>query len=235
MNGGDPKPAGFELTSESLARAEAVIAKYPEGRQQSAVLAVLDLCQRQNGGWLSQAAIEYTGRLLDMAAIRVHEVASFYTMLSLRPVGRHRVNVCTTTPCWLRGSDDIVRACEAALGIQLGETTADGEFRILFGIAVAAFASPFLNAEWLQEMPGPLEVIVFAFLGMPSYVCASGATPLVAILIAGGVSPGAGLAFLLTGPATNVTTFGVLSRLHGRRLALAFGVCMPTCETILAS
>ncbi len=130
MSGGDAKPAGFELTSANLARVEAVVAKYPEGRQQSAVLAVLDLCQRQNGGWLSQAAMEYTGRLLDMAAIRVHEVASFYTMFSLRPAGRHRVNVCTTTPCWLRGSDDIVRACEAALGIKLGETTADGEFSL---------------------------------------------------------------------------------------------------------
>ncbi|MFQ5953879.1 MAG: NADH-quinone oxidoreductase subunit NuoE [Kiloniellales bacterium] len=130
MSRGDTKAASFELTAENLARADTVIAKYPQGRQQSAVLAVLDLCQRQNGGWLTQAAIEYAARLLDMPEIRVHEVATFYSMLKLRPVGRHLVNVCTTTPCWLRGSDDIVRACEQTLGIELGETTADGKFTL---------------------------------------------------------------------------------------------------------
>lgn len=94
---------------------------------------------------------------------------------------------------------------------------------ILLGLVVAALASPLLEGEWINSLPAAFEVEFFALLGMPVYVCAAGATPLVAILILKGVSPGAALAFLLTGPATNVTTFGVLSQLHGRRIALAFG------------
>ncbi len=123
-------PERFELTQENLDLANNSIAKYPAGRQQSAALPVLDLCQRQGGGWLSQAAIEYVARFLDMPAIRVHEVATFYAMFRLRPVGRHLVQVCTTTPCWLMGSDGVVKACERALGIGLGETTADGAFTL---------------------------------------------------------------------------------------------------------
>jgi len=94
---------------------------------------------------------------------------------------------------------------------------------ILVGLGIASLVHPLFRSEWLQVLPPGTEVLVFALLGMPTYVCASGATPLVAVLIYKGVSPGAALAFLLTGPATNITTFGVLSRLHGRRLALAFG------------
>ena len=123
-------PAQFELTPENLDLANIMVAKYPPGRQQSAALPVLDLCQRQGGGWLSQAAIEYVARFLDMPAIRVHEVATFYSMFRLRTVGRHLVQVCTTTPCWLMGSDGVVKACERVLGIGLGETTADGEFTL---------------------------------------------------------------------------------------------------------
>ena len=123
-------PTQFELTPENLDLANIMVAKYPPGRQQSAALPVLDLCQRQGGGWLSQAAIEYAARFLDMPAIRVHEVATFYSMFRLRPVGRHLVQVCTTTPCWLVGSDGVVNACERVLVIGLGETTADGEFTL---------------------------------------------------------------------------------------------------------
>lgn len=94
---------------------------------------------------------------------------------------------------------------------------------ILVGLAVAALVEPLLREQWLDYIPAWLEVAFFALLGLPTYVCASGATPLVAVLIHKGVSPGAALAFLLTGPATNITTFGVLSRLHGHRVALAFG------------
>ncbi len=133
MNGGVTTAAGpaqFELTPENLDLANAMVGKSPPGRQQSAALPVLDLCQRQGGGWLSQAAIEYVARFLDMPAIRVHEVATFYSMFRLRPVGRHLVQVCTTTPCWLMGSDGVVKVCERVLGIGLGETTADGEFTL---------------------------------------------------------------------------------------------------------
>jgi uncharacterized protein len=97
---------------------------------------------------------------------------------------------------------------------------------LLIGLAVAALAGPLLDAAWLTALPWGVDVVLFALLGMPSYVCASGATPLVAVLIHHGVSPGAALAFLLTGPATNVTTFGVLSQLHGRNVALAFGAAI---------
>ena len=90
----------FAFTAENLARAKQIMARYPEGRQASAVIALLDLAQRQNGNWLSCEAIEYVANLLDMAPIRVHEVATFYTMFNLKPVGRHFIQVCRTTPCW---------------------------------------------------------------------------------------------------------------------------------------
>ena len=95
---------------------------------------------------------------------------------------------------------------------------------IVFGLILAAVVEAFLPASWLQRLPAALEVPAFAILGLPTYVCASSATPFVAVLLFKGVSPGAALAFLLTGPATNVTTFGVLARLHGRRIALCFSV-----------
>jgi len=97
---------------------------------------------------------------------------------------------------------------------------------ILAGLVVASTMGPVLEAGWLQQLPGPAEVVVFALVGMPLYVCASGATPLVAVLVAGGISPGAGIALLLAGPATNVTTFGVLKQMHGRSVAVVFGLAM---------
>ena len=124
------QPETFSFDAEHAEKAKAFIAKYPEGRQASAVLPLLDLAQRQNGGWLPGAAVEYVAEMLDMAEIRVWEVASFYTMYNLEPVGKTCVNVCPTTPCWLRGSADIVTACEEELNIGLGETTGDGEFTL---------------------------------------------------------------------------------------------------------
>lgn len=122
------QPAMFAFTPKNLKRAEQIIAKYPPGRQASAVLPLLDLAQRQNGNWLSRAAMDYVAALLDMPPIRVYEVATFYTMFNLQPVGRYFLQICTTTPCWLRGSDEVVRACERKLGIRMGETTPDGKF-----------------------------------------------------------------------------------------------------------
>ncbi len=121
----------FAFTPETMAKAEQAMARYPEGRRASAILALLDLAQRQNGGWLSGEAIEYVANLLDIAPIRAHEVASFYSMLNLKPVGTHFIQVCRTTPCWLCGSDDITKACLDTLGIGLGETTADGQFTVV--------------------------------------------------------------------------------------------------------
>jgi len=125
------EPGTFAFTPENMELAQRIIAKYPPGRQQSAVMPLLDLAQRQNGNWLPRVAIDYVADMLEMPRIRAHEVATFYTMYNLRPVGKHFVQVCTTTPCWLRGSDEIVHACEKKLGINLGETTADGQFTLV--------------------------------------------------------------------------------------------------------
>lgn len=125
------QPKDFAFTAENLAKAQAIIAKYPAGRQRSATLPLLDLAQRQHDNWLPLAAIRHVAEMLSVPEIRVLEVASFYTMYNLAPVGRHFVQVCTTTPCWLRGSDKIVEACEKHLGIKCGETTPDGQFTVI--------------------------------------------------------------------------------------------------------
>jgi NADH dehydrogenase (ubiquinone) flavoprotein 2 len=127
---GIDQPDSFAFDAENEAQAAKVIARYPEGRQASAVLALLDLAQRQCGGWLPRAAMDYVAERLGMAPIRVYEVVSFYEMYYDRPRGKHEVRVCTTTPCWLRGSADLVKTCEAELGIHVGETTADGEYSL---------------------------------------------------------------------------------------------------------
>jgi len=114
----------------------------------------------------------------------------------------------------------------AALRTGLGEMVDRTAPWILLGLMVAAVVEPFLATEWLLSFPAFWQVPFFAIVGMPTYVCAAGATPFVAVLLAYGVSPGAALAFLLTGPATNVTTFGLLTQLHGRRVAATFSVTM---------
>jgi NADH-quinone oxidoreductase E subunit len=124
------QPETFAFTTENLDRAKAIIAKYPPGRQASAVLPLLDLAQRQHDGWLPRAALEHVADLLEMTKISVYEVATFYTMFNLEPVGRFHVEVCTNLPCWLRGSDEVVGACRKNLGIDVGETTEDGLFTL---------------------------------------------------------------------------------------------------------
>ena len=121
----------FAWTAENAAKVPQIIARYPEGRQRSAVMALLDLAQRQVGaetgtqGWLPLPVMEFVARELDMPILRVVEVATFYTMYNLVPVGRFHVQVCGTTPCMLRGSDDIMAACKAR-GMAKGHTTPDG-------------------------------------------------------------------------------------------------------------
>ena len=125
----DRQPVGFAFSDENRAKAEAAIAKYPEGRRQSAVMPLLDLAQRQEG-WVSVAAMDVIADILEVPAIRVYEVATFYTMFNLEPVGEFLVQICTTTPCMLRDSDAIVDACRSHLGIDFGETTTDGKFTL---------------------------------------------------------------------------------------------------------
>jgi NADH-quinone oxidoreductase subunit E len=123
----EKQPPSFAFTPENLAWAKAQMAKYPEGRQQSAVIPVLWRAQEQAGGWLPQKAIEATAELLGMAKIRVLEVATFYTMFNLAPVGRYHVQLCGTTPCMLRGAEDLKKVCERMIGHET-HVSADGTF-----------------------------------------------------------------------------------------------------------
>ena len=152
------QPESFEFTAENLKRAQAHIAKYPPGRQASAVLPLLDLAQRQHGGWLPRAAMDHVAEMLGMAPIRVYEVATFYTMLNLRPVGRYLLQACTTTPCWLRGSDEVVRACQSKLGVSVGGTTPDGLFTLVEVECLGACDNaPILqvNDDFYEDLDGP--------------------------------------------------------------------------------
>jgi NADH-quinone oxidoreductase subunit E len=123
----EKQPAHFAFTAENLAWAKAQIARYPEGRQQSAVISILWRAQQQCGGWLPQKAIEATADILGMARIRVLEVATFYTMFNLAPVGRFYVQLCGTTPCMLRGSEDLKKVCRRMIGDE-NHVAADGAF-----------------------------------------------------------------------------------------------------------
>jgi NADH-quinone oxidoreductase subunit E len=161
------QPESFQFSPENLDMAKAHIAKYPSGRQASAVLPLLDLAQRQSGGWLPRAAMDYVAQMLGMAPIRVYEVGTFYTMLHLQPVGRYLLQACTTTPCWLCGSDDVVAACEKKLGIAMGETTADGMFTLIEVECLGACVNaPVLqvNDDFYEDLDGPAtEALLDAF------------------------------------------------------------------------
>jgi len=128
---GPDQPKEFAFTAENLTKAKAIIAKYPANKQQSAVMPLLDLAQRQSGNWLPRVAMDYVADMLSMPRIKAYEVATFYSMYNLKPVGKHFVQVCTTTPCWLMGADGVVDACKKRLGIGFGETTADGQFTLV--------------------------------------------------------------------------------------------------------
>jgi NADH-quinone oxidoreductase subunit E len=123
------QPKEFSFTAENLAWAQDEIKKYPEGREQSAVISLLWRAQEQNGGWLPQKAIEAVAAMLGMAKIRVLEVATFYTMFLLSPVGRKaHVQVCGTTPCLLRGAEELFKVCRRRINEQPFQVSADGDF-----------------------------------------------------------------------------------------------------------
>jgi NADH-quinone oxidoreductase subunit E len=132
-----PLVARFAFSPENLAKAEALMANYPPDRKASAVIGLLDIAQRQQG-WLPRSAMDEVAKLLDMAPIRVYEIATFYTMFHLKPKGRHLLQVCTTTPCWLRGSDAVMKACREA---------ADGE---VFSIQEVECLGACVNAPVVQ-------------------------------------------------------------------------------------
>jgi NADH-quinone oxidoreductase E subunit len=152
------QPESFEFTPENLEQAKAHIAKYPPSRQASAVLPLLWIAQEQHGGWLPRAAMDHVAQILEMAPIRVYEVATFYTMFNLRPVGRYLLQACTTTPCWLRGSDAVVQVCRSKLGIEVGGTTADGLFTLVEVECLGACVNaPILqvNDDFYEDLDAP--------------------------------------------------------------------------------
>jgi NADH-quinone oxidoreductase subunit E len=120
----------LKFSDEALALSQRMIKRYPEGKQKSALIPLLHIAQAEFGGWLSSDAMDYVASLLDITPIEVYEVASFYSMFNLKPVGKCVIEVCHTGPCWLLGSDDIVKYIEKKLSIKVGQTTADGMFTL---------------------------------------------------------------------------------------------------------
>jgi len=121
------QPESFEFNSKNLSYAEKIIKKYPEGKQQSAVMALLYLTQKQNGNWIPLAAMKYLGKFLKMPYIKVYEVATFYSMYNLAPVGKHFIQVCTTTPCMIKGAYKIVEACKEKISENENELLKDND------------------------------------------------------------------------------------------------------------
>ena len=115
------QPESFEFTTSSKEAAKIIISKYPEGKQQSAVMALLYIAQKQNNNWIPLAAMKYIGKFLDMPYIKVYEVATFYSMYNLAPVGKHFIQICTTTPCMIRGAYKLVEACKEKVSVKENE------------------------------------------------------------------------------------------------------------------
>ena len=160
------QPPSFAFTPENLARAEKEIAKYPPGRQASAVISLLWIGQEQQG-WVTHPMIEVVALQLDMAFIRVLEVATFYTMFNLAPVGKYHLQVCTTPPCMLRGSDDIVAVCKKHIGKAQMTPTADGllSWTEVECIGACANAPVFqVGSDYYEDLDGPIaEKLIAAF------------------------------------------------------------------------
>lgn len=130
------EPASFAFDAESEAKIATIIKRYPEGKQASAVIPLLYVVQKQMGrltgsAWVPRVAMDVVAERLGMPPIRVYEVATFYFMFNTRPIGKYHLQVCGTTPCWLRGSDEVLRACKDAGGLKgYGDTSADGNFTL---------------------------------------------------------------------------------------------------------
>jgi NADH-quinone oxidoreductase subunit E len=169
---------GFAWTAENAALAKTIVGRYPPGRQHSASIPLLDLAQRQVGaetgtqGWLPIPVIEFVAAYLEMPYIRAYEVATFYTMFNLAPVGRYHVQVCGTTPCMLRGSDDVFAACKAK-GLTKGHTTEDGLFTLNEVECLGACA----NAPMVQINDDNYEDLTFESMSAIIDALAAGETP----------------------------------------------------------
>ena len=120
----------MKFSEQRLKEAEAIIARYPQGKQKSAVIPILHIAQEENNGWLSTEAMDYVATLLNILPIEVYEVATFYSMYNLKPIGKYLFEVCQTGPCMLNGSDHIIDYIKQTLNIGIGETTTDGMFTL---------------------------------------------------------------------------------------------------------
>jgi NADH-quinone oxidoreductase subunit E len=162
----EQQPASFAFNAANQARVDQWIAKYPAGRQASAVIAALWIGQEQEG-WVSKPMVEHVAKMLAMPFIRVLEVATFYTMFNLHPVGDYLVQVCTTTPCWLRGSDDVVAACKKHIAPRPGTISADGKFSWMEVECLGACVNaPMLQIgkDFYEDLDGPkTEALLEAF------------------------------------------------------------------------
>lgn len=157
------EPTDFAFDAIAEAAVAKAISYYPEGRQVSAVKTLLDIAQRQiaretGSAWVPRVAMDVIAKRLGVAPIRVYEIVTFYTMFNTKPVGKYHLQVCTTTPCWLRGSDDVVAACKKASGIEnFGHTSADGLFTMTEVECLGACVnSPILqiNDDYYEDMDG---------------------------------------------------------------------------------
>jgi NADH-quinone oxidoreductase E subunit len=145
----------FTFSKEALLRIDKILSQYPGDRKASAVLPLLDLAQRECDGWLPTNAMETVGQILEMPFIRVFEVASFYSMFNLKPVGKYQLKICGTTPCCLRGAEDIMNACKKHLGIEKDEMTQDGLFTISeFECLGACVNAPVvqINDDYIEDL-----------------------------------------------------------------------------------
>lgn len=139
-------PEKFCFSQENIIKAEKIITHYPKNRKQSAVLPLLDLAQRQNSGWLSQSALEYVADYLQISHVKIVEIASFYSMFHLKPVGKYHLQVCGTTPCHLRGAAKLISDLETLLQIKCGQTSQDQ----LFSLARVECLGACINAPVVQ-------------------------------------------------------------------------------------
>ena len=120
----------FKFSKENMSKVNQTLKKYPLSQKSSAVMPLLDIAMRQSGGWIPDSAMHEIASIISMPYIRVYEVASFYSMFNLQPIGKYFIQVCTTTPCWLRGSDSLVNVCKKHLTIDNNETSQDGLFTL---------------------------------------------------------------------------------------------------------
>ncbi len=158
------QPESFEFSKENVTKIDAILARYPEGRHQSAVLPMLDLAQRQCKGWLPRAAVNTVADMLGLPSIKVYEVATFYSMFNLAPIGDNFIQVCRTTPCWLRGSDELTETCKRKLGIEKGQTSHDGKFTLVEVECLGACANaPMvqINDDYYEDLtPETMEAMI---------------------------------------------------------------------------